>query len=208
MVSGGTLEACLRNQNGGPSHPTRSARTEAGMDGVSSSKARMESATPSNFDEVATREYVGGVGEVNALATVTRNRDKRPKMALCDKPSPILRRRISAQSFIVIVHPICRGWSTFQRAFLVQFSATVDKQHWEFRARQGGLDRRLRGFFVRIWWLPKLRRKGIGPDGIPLLYEFPSCELRQTANLMAGCVVSWKSSPEPPSCNGTSERAL
>ena len=73
MVSGRTLETCLRNQDGDPSQPTRSARTEAGMDGVSSSKARTESATSSNFDEVATREYVGGVSEVNALATVTRD---------------------------------------------------------------------------------------------------------------------------------------
>ena len=116
----------MRNQDGDPSQPTRSARTEAGMDGVSSSKARTESATSSNFDEVATREYVGGVGEVNALATVTRDRDKRPAMALWDKPSATLRRLISAQSFIVIIHPICRGWSTFQRAFLVQFSTSVD----------------------------------------------------------------------------------
>jgi|GEM_PF-6896762 len=96
------------------------------MDGVSSSKARTVQATSSNFDEVAAREYVGGVGEAKALATVTRDRDNRPAMALCDKPSATLRRLISAQSFIVIIHPICRGWSTFQRAFLVQFSASVD----------------------------------------------------------------------------------
>jgi len=97
------------------------------MDGVSSSKARTVQATSSNFDEVAAREYVGGVGEAKALATVTRERDNRPAMALCDKPSATLRRLISAQSFIVIIHPICRGWSTFQRAFLVQFSTSVDK---------------------------------------------------------------------------------
>ncbi len=96
---------------------------------MSSSKARTVQATSSNFDEVAAREYVGGVGEAKALATVTRERDNRPAMALCDKPSATLRRLISAQSFIVIIHPICRGWSTFQRAFLVQFSASVDIGH-------------------------------------------------------------------------------
>jgi hypothetical protein len=74
------------------------------------------------------REYVGGVGEAKALATVTRDSDNRPAMALCDKPSATLWRLISAQSFIVIIHPICRGWSTFQKAFLVQFSASVDRR--------------------------------------------------------------------------------
>jgi hypothetical protein len=97
------------------------------MDGVSYNKARLVQATSSNFDEVAAQECVGDVGEAKALASVTRDRDNRPAMALCDRHSATLRRIISAQSFIVIIHPICREWSTLQRAFLVQFSTSVDR---------------------------------------------------------------------------------
>jgi hypothetical protein len=64
------------------------------------------------------REYVGGVGEVTALATVMRDRDNLPAMALCDKPSATLRRLVSAQS---VVHVLL-----FTERFLVQFSTSVD----------------------------------------------------------------------------------
>ena len=71
--------------------------------------------TSSNFDDLGGLEYVFGTGDATALDTVVRDTPKRFDIARWLNPSATCRRRISAQSFTVIIHPIWLGWPTFQR---------------------------------------------------------------------------------------------
>src|SRR5581483_1915418 len=85
----------------GPSeygHPIRCAITGAGILGHSRSSARICGSNASTTDSRATRRYVGGRSEDNAVRTVFRATPSRRAISLIGTPSARCKRRISAQS--------------------------------------------------------------------------------------------------------------
>jgi len=104
----------LRNHDGEPNQPTRSANTEAGIAGNSASSCRTCASNGSNADGPLTREYFGGELDLTARATVSRDSPNRAAIARIDRPSPPCRYLICAQSCTVITHPILVGWPIFK----------------------------------------------------------------------------------------------
>jgi len=68
-----------------PAQPTRSAITDAGIEGNSDNRTR--SSNPSNTAPAGGLEYDGGPRDANAHATVFRARPNRSAIARCDNPS-------------------------------------------------------------------------------------------------------------------------
>jgi hypothetical protein len=70
-----------------PAQPTRSAITDAGIEGNSDNRTRTRSSNPSNTAPAGGLEYDGGPCDANAHATVFRARPNRSAIARCDNPS-------------------------------------------------------------------------------------------------------------------------
>ena len=70
-----------------PAQPTRSAITDAGIEGNSDNNPRTRSSNPSNTAPAGGLEYEGGPCDANARATVFRAMPNRSAIARCDNPS-------------------------------------------------------------------------------------------------------------------------
>ncbi len=78
----------LRNHDDDPAQPTRSAKTDAGIVGNSTSNERTTGSYPSNADAAGAREYEGSDSAANARRTVPRANPNRTAIARSDSPSP------------------------------------------------------------------------------------------------------------------------
>jgi hypothetical protein len=71
----------LRNHDGEPDQPTRSAITVAGIAGNCSSSRLTRGSNGSNADGTLSREYFGGESEFTARDTVSRDNPSRAAIA-------------------------------------------------------------------------------------------------------------------------------
>src|SRR5680860_1205389 len=114
-----------RNHVADPVHPTRSASTVAGIEGVASSSCLTCCSNGSKLLTTGEREYSGGPTEATAFATVFLEILR--SLAICAFDTPSLRcsLRINAQSSKVITFPSWVG-AHFSSVTSAQFSTVID----------------------------------------------------------------------------------
>src|SRR5680860_1211061 len=115
-----------RNHVADPVHPTRSASTVAGIEGVASSSCLTCCSNGSKLLTTGEREYSGGPTEATAFATVFLEILR--SLAICAFDTPSLRcsLRINAQSSKVITFPSWVG-AHFSSVTSAQFSTVIDR---------------------------------------------------------------------------------
>src|SRR5680860_1269526 len=116
-----------RNHVADPVHPTRSASTVAGIEGVASSSCLTCCSNGSKLLTTGEREYSGGPTEATAFATVFLEILR--SLAICAFDTPSLRcsLRINAQSSKVITFPSWVG-AHFSSVTSAQFSTVIDTE--------------------------------------------------------------------------------
>src|SRR5680860_758728 len=116
-----------RNHVADPVHPTRSASTVAGIEGVASSSCLTCCSNGSKLLTTGEREYSGGPTEATAFATVFLEILR--SLAICAFDTPSLRcsLRINAQSSKVITFPSWVG-AHFSSVTSAQFSTVIDNR--------------------------------------------------------------------------------
>ena len=107
--NGRSTATLARSTDAECSHPTRSAITDAGIDGNSASSARILGSNPSTSEPTGPRSYFGGESAANAARTVFRANPVLRTIALILICSDLCNRRISAQSSVMITPSQCRG---------------------------------------------------------------------------------------------------